>query len=377
MNLNKVATSRMGMWHRPFEHDINEVQQTLKELHDLGITDLFVETYFNGQLIMDSPHALLSKHAFVGTYAAYGSNLLDAFVQEGKRYGIHIHAWVENFFVGRFENVEDSMWYHHYPEWILKNRDGTWLQKNEVNYLFLDPANPKVTQYTYHLYQDILSVNGLESLHLDYIRYPLMYNITPPMIGDDVGYTDYGLNEFAKCYSIQGSLIDQIAKPEIYQKWCQFRIGIIDDFVEKIFALSQTKQIGLSAAVFGNPDHAMKHKMQDWNTWLQKGWLYLILPMAYYKDQIRVYDEVYQMKQRIPHGVLLMAGIAPFMMHLSDVEHKAQVRASLQAGADGVAMFASQHYLSHHQMEKNIDYKAIHQMFKDMYQEDNTHETLD
>ena len=102
MNLNQVATSRLGMWHRPFEHDLNEVQQTLKELHNLGITDLFVESYFNGQLIMDSPYALLSKHDFVGTYAQYGNNLLDAFVQEGRQYGIHIHAWVENFFVGRF-----------------------------------------------------------------------------------------------------------------------------------------------------------------------------------------------------------------------------------------------------------------------------------
>lgn len=366
MNLNQVATSRMGMWHRPFEHDLEEVRKTLSELHELGITDLFVETYFNGQLIMDSSVSLLPKHAFVGEYQRYGTNLLKAFVEEGKSLGMDIHAWVENFFVGRFEKVEDSFWYHHKPEWILKHRDGSYLQKNEVNYLFLDPAHPQVQAYTYQMYQDILSIQGLASLHLDYIRYPLVYDINPPHIHDDVGYTAYSLNQFSKMNPIFDSVIEAIAHPEIYPKWCQYKVGIIDGFVHAIYLLAKKMNVVLSAAVFGNPDHAIKHKMQDWNQWLQNGWLKLILPMAYYKDSSRVYDEVIEMKKRIPQDVSLMAGIAPFMLHLSVADHKDQIHASLSAGADGVAMFASQHYLSHNFMSNDINKQDITQMFKEI-----------
>lgn len=377
MHQMKVATSRVGMWHRPFERNLHEVKHTLEELDQLGVTDLFVETYFNGQLIMDSLHAQLNHHTFVGHYDTYEKNLLRAFVEEGKKKNIRIHAWVENFFVGRFDDINDSYWQQHHPEWILKNRDGSSLQKNEINYLFLDPANPEVRAYTRKLYQEILEVKDLGSLHLDYIRYPLMYDINPPMISDDVGYTVYSLHEFSKLNHLEGSVKDLIATPKIYLAWCQYRMGIIDTFVNEIYQLAKAKNVGLSAAVFGNPEHAIKHKMQDWNTWLQKGWLELILPMAYYKDASRVFDEVKQMKSRLPKGVLMFAGIAPFMMHLTEEEHKAQYLASLNAGADGVAMFASQHYLSHHDMRENVDYPKIIQMFEDLRKKENTHETLD
>ncbi len=372
-----VATSRIGMWHRPFERNLQEVRQTLVALENLGVTDLFVETYFNGQLIMDSLHSLLNHHAFVGHYEVYGRNLLKAFVEEGKKKNIRVHAWVENFFVGRFDHVEDSFWHQHHPTWILKNRDGSSLQKNEVNYLFLDPAHPEVRAYTRKLYQEILAVEHLESLHLDYIRYPLMYDITPPNIFDDVGYTEGSLNEFSTLNHLEGSIIELLATPKVYQAWCTYRIGVIDSFVHEVYQLAKEKKVGLSAAVFGNPEHAIKHKMQDWNTWLQKGWLKLIIPMAYYKDSSRVFDEVKQMKSRLPKDVLMFAGIAPFMMHLSVDEHKAQYLSSLKAGADGVAMFASQHYLGHHDMKENVDYIKIVQMFEEVRKKENSHETLD
>jgi len=51
-----VSTLTYGVWHRPFERTIDEVKTTLKELKSLGISEIFIETYYNGQLIYPSKH---------------------------------------------------------------------------------------------------------------------------------------------------------------------------------------------------------------------------------------------------------------------------------------------------------------------------------
>lgn len=340
----------MGMWHRPFEKNLDEVKQTLTELKSLGMTELFVETYFNGQLIYESGVSLLQIHSFVGHYGPYGRNLLLAFIEEGKKCNIKIHAWVENFFVGRFEHVEDSFWFLNHSTWILKNRDQSYLQKNEVNYLFLDPANPEVQSYTLSIYEELMSIKGLASIHLDYIRYPLVYQVLPPQITDDVGYTDVTFNGFSKEYKVTGDIYKRVLEPDIYQKWCAYKMKIINDFIEKVYEMSLWFKCPISIAIFGDPNHAKIHKMQDWYKWIEKKMIDLVIPMAYYQASIKVFEEVSKLNKLVNHRAKVYAGIAPAYMKLSVIEHDLQIKASLDAGAEGVIMFATQSYLSHNFM---------------------------
>ena len=368
---------QLGMWHRPFERNLEEVQQTLKELKTYGIKDLFVETYFNGQLIYNSQICLLPKHHFVGTYGMYEDDLLKAFIMEGKKEGIRIHAWVENFFVGRFDQIEETYWYEQKKTWILINRDQTFLQKNEVNYLFLDPANEDVRNYVFSLYEEMIRLHqGLESLHLDYIRYPLVYDITPPKIQDDVGYTKVALDTFIRQHKLDGHIYDLLTDAHIYRLWCAFKMGIINTFVEKIYRLSQSKT-KLSIAIFGDPKHAQKHKMQDWSAWIEKNMIDLIIPMAYYKDEKRVFEEVSKLYQYVDGRAKVYAGIAPAYIGCDTDAHYKQLMASKDAKAEGVVMFATQNYLTKHFMGETNDRKDINLMFKAFMEEGKTNEQMD
>lgn len=357
-------TPLLGMWHRPFEKNLEEVKMTCHNLFDMGITSLFVETYFNGQLIYPSEVCLLPMHPFVGDYGPYGNNLLQALIETGKQYGIEIHAWVENFFVGRFERIEDSMWFQHDPEWLLINRDGSYLQKNEVNYLFLDPANPDVRQYTLNLYQEMMTIKGLASLHLDYIRYPLVYNIKPPMIADDVGYTPSLMTSFQSHHPIEGSLHEALTQDHHYQAWCQHKMMVITRFVQEVYALTQQENLQLSIAIFGDPDHAKKHKMQAWDKWIDEGWINIIIPMAYYQQSQRVMDEVTRLKAIVNDRATVYAGIAPAFMGLDRDEHAHQLHACREANVQGIIMFATQNYLTHSFM----GLKPNHEVWKSWFQ---------
>lgn len=354
----------MGMWHRPFERNIDEVRQTLKELNELGVTELFVETYFNGQLIYPSSVSMTPMHPFVGDYDAYGKNLLMAFIEEGKLVNIKIHAWVENFFVGRYDQMEDSFWYVNYQDWLLKNRDQTYLQKNEVNYVFLDPANPNVREYTLKIYKELMATYAIESLHLDYIRYPLVYQINAPDISDDVGYTRVALDEFAKQYKLQGDIYERLIEVDIYHDWCAYKIKVIDDFVFEVFKLAKESHRVLSIAIFGDPSHAIKHKMQDWATWIKQSWIDIIIPMAYYQKSERVYEEVKRLNELVNKRATVYAGIAPAFMKLDVTEHEKQCEASFHAGSEGMIMFATQNYLSHHFMGDSKDRHELQEMLK-------------
>ncbi|MFP4187752.1 MAG: hypothetical protein ACLFSU_06255, partial [Acholeplasmataceae bacterium] len=53
-----------GMWHRPYEKNLDEVIRTLDEMVDMGINMLYVETFWLGRLIYDSGVPGTHQHGF-------------------------------------------------------------------------------------------------------------------------------------------------------------------------------------------------------------------------------------------------------------------------------------------------------------------------
>lgn len=335
-----------GMWHRPFETTLDEVHQTLETLAKMHVTDLFVETFFNGKLIFESSRSLLPKHDFIGHYGRYGTDLLLAFIETGKTYGLKIHAWVENFFVGQYTSISDIPNYETYEPYFLRNRDGSILQKNEINYVFIDPAHPKVQKYIISIYQEIASHEYLGSLHLDYIRYPLSYHQTRGDLIDDNGYTTFAIKQFSRLYNIDGDVLELILNDQnVLSMWKRYKISRIDRMIRKIKIL--IPEIHISTAVFGNPEHALHLKMQNWKSWIDREWISFIVPMAYYKSQETIFQEITRMRS-LMIDVPIYAGLAPSFMGLSIQDELDSIHSALAAGSEGVVLFASQNYLDRH-----------------------------
>jgi len=232
-----------GMWHRPFESNLDQVRETLQNLSDMGINMLYVETFWMGRLIYDSQVPDTFQHYFtLGGYkdgtVDYGSNLLEAFIEEGKTYGIEVHAWVENFFVGYGTSYTDSPILKVHPEWALYNYDGTIPQKREVNYLFMDPANPETRDYLKAIYGEIAITMDVASIHLDYIRYPVAQNVTnPPSSNQDTGYSIYAEREFKSIYGYTGDVRNLvITNPQAALDWREYKTTVISDFVAGVYS---------------------------------------------------------------------------------------------------------------------------------------------
>ncbi|TVP85100.1 MAG: hypothetical protein EA375_05330 [Acholeplasmataceae bacterium] len=346
------AVDGRGMWHRPFERNLNEVRATLQEMVDMGINMLYVETFWLGRLIYDSNIPGTFQHGFTTQqgYGDYGTNLLLAFVEEGKHYGVEVHAWVENFFVGFGSSHFDSPILANRPEWASINFDGSIPQRSEVNYLFMDPANPEVRRYLKEIYAEIVMTTDVASIHLDYIRYPVAKHVRSPnpVNNLDTGYSDFAEAEFKFIHGLTGDLRTLVVEnATIANLWKQYKTGVISRFVAGVYhtVKNVNPEVVLSTAIFGNVQNAIDEKMQDWNSWIQDGYIDIIMPMSYYQSSLTVGSEVDRLTQLVGLNAFSYAGLAPTYMGFNAHYNTTQVQASLANRAQGTAMFASQFYM--------------------------------
>lgn len=356
LTLESRSVEGRGVWHRPFEADLAMVRQTLQGLNDLGINMLFLETFWMGRLIYRSDVPYTYQHAFtLGGYrddsVDYGTNLLLAFVEEAKVYDIEIHAWVENFFVGFGTNVNGSPILQARPEWSQLNHDGTLPQKFETNYLFMDPANPEVREYLKNIYVEMAGIDGVASIHLDYIRYPVNTNPRSPTNNGDTGYSAIAEREFMSLYGYSGDLRQLVVEnAQAAKDWQEYKTQNISMFVAGVYHRIKTHhpEVYLSTAIFGNVNNAIQTKNQDWQSWIDDGYIEMILPMAYYQSSLTVRNESINLNRLVGLNAFSYVGIAPSYMGFNDHLNTTQIQASLDAKAQGVTFFATQNYMLRH-----------------------------
>ncbi len=337
-----------AVWHRPTETSLEEIQQNLDEFEKNNFNLIFLESFYQGYSIFPSDTDLIKqKSKFKNAdYGKYGNDLLKAYIQEAKKRGIEVHAWVEDFFVGVEWNEPQSPILEQKPEWALVHYDGGIITPNENHYLFMDPAIPGVRQLLIDLYSEMTRDYDITGLQLDYIRYPVGH------YKSDSGYGEYSVNAFKEEYDIPEDanireVIDREKNPEMWEQWNQWKQNNITTFVKLV--RDELKDINpdltLSTAIFANPQEAINKKMQNWPLWVENGWIDVTAPMAYFRDTQTVVGNVESMVEKVNGIALNYAGIAPSFMGLPTRTNAEQTRAAQLGQAQGSAIFASQFVL--------------------------------
>ncbi len=354
-----------GFWHRPYETNLDQVRLTLQELKNMNVNMLFIETFWLGRLIYESSIPDTFQHGFtkIEGYESYGTNLLLAFYEEAKAYDIEVHAWVENFYVGNGPSYTDSPILNRFPNWSSINYDYSIPQRSEVNYLFMDPANPEVRQYLKNIYAEIVSMADVGSIHLDYIRYPVARDITStnPATNRDTGYSEFSEAEFKIMNNLEGDLRTLVvSNPTIASLWKAYKVQVITDFVKGVYytVKNVNPKVGLSTAIFGNISSAINEKAQDWQTWIEEGYVEIITPMTYYQSSITVASETNRLVNIVGDNAFSYTGLAPTYMGFNSYNNTLQVQAALQSNVIGTVIFATQFYL-----QSRNDYAPNQQLY--------------
>lgn len=198
--------------------------------------------------------------------------LLSRLVHMAKKAGLKVHAWIMTM-----NRPGDAVALQH-PDWYMVSRSGKscYDDRPYVDYYqWLSPSHPEARQHIYDLLEALAKVKGVESVHLDYIRYPDVflpiallpkYNLAQntELPDYDFDYSDASVNAFMKEY---GRDPRKREHPEIDMEWKQFRLNQIRNVVNHAYEIAHKYGKTLTAAVFPYPEMADHMVRQRWDKW--------------------------------------------------------------------------------------------------------------
>ena len=234
-----------------------------------------------------------------------GLDPLERLIRYGGTSGLHIHAWVNVFFVwshpDRALPKDRAHLVHAHPDWLLRPDGVSTLDPaggKDFEGIYTDPSNPAAREHTLEVYEDIVTRYRVAGLHYDYVRYPQVTYATSPE--DHKNVTTLVRESAARI---------RRARPNAV----------------------------ISAAVFPDQNIARDRVLQRWPAWAREGLVDLLCPMAYRRDSAEVARLLAAARAAAPKTEL-WGGL---MAYDGEVETlKTQVRAARDAGCEGAILFA-------------------------------------
>ena len=261
-----------------------------------------------------------------------------------KKEGLKVHAWIM-----AVNRPGDSIALQH-PEWYMVSRDGKSCFDNRPYvdyYQWLCPTRKESRNHILGLVEALAEVDGIESVHLDYIRFPDIflpigllpkYNLKQDteMAEYDFCYCDACVSAFEKEHHKNPR---ESKNTTIDMEWKQFRLNAIKALVDDAYKIVHKHNKKLTAAVFPYPEMADHMVRQRWDKW-QIDVVYPMIYHGFYNEEI---DWIgFATKQGVidlaPKNIEVKTGIyiPPFT---SADELRQAIRLAKENGAKGVSFF--------------------------------------
>jgi len=203
-------------------------------------------------------------------------------ISEAHKRGMELHSWCWIFAVGNIRHNPIIGKDPDYPGPVLTKygfslalarANGALLPNNQGEF-WIDPANPDGRQYIKNLLTEIASNYNVDGVQLDYIRYPFNNK------GTEMGYDWVGRRRFEQETGLCLDNFDETTR----QLWQAWKIQQVSSFVEDISKTLKSMKPGfrISAAVYATPHRLRLNAIQqEWETWVQNGWVDTLNPMSY------------------------------------------------------------------------------------------------
>ncbi len=276
------------------------VRKTVINCKNNGLTDIFVVVW-NGGVTM-YPSKVLKQYIGKEQSAVFkGFDPLKAFVEEGHKLGLRVHAWFEFGASYAYKDSSANGWLEKYPSWVGKNSNGALLKKN--GFFWWNAINPDVQSFLQQMILEVVKNYEVDGIQGD-DRLPAM-----PAEG---GYDTYTAQLYNKEFSKQP--MPQNPKEPAFLQW---KADKVSNFGKELY--QAVKKIRLNCIVSWAPSiypWSKEQYLQDWPKWLNEGYADYIIPQLYrYKigDYERVLKELSSqvsstLKHKIFPGILTSLG---------------------------------------------------------------------
>jgi uncharacterized lipoprotein YddW (UPF0748 family) len=206
------------------------------------------------------------------------------------RQGIEVHAWLNVYYA--WSDAKNAPPPTHvvtkHPEWILSDARGVrmdhvppskWKSQGMEGY-FISPGVPEFRRHMADVVRELVGAYGVDGIHLDYIRYPnKTYSFDP--VSRSQFLLKYGFDpvELSGDRAALEKMLGARSLATMDSVYSEERAAQVDSMILAVHDACGGKP--LSAAVIADPASARAEKGQDWATWVNKGWMDFVVPMAY------------------------------------------------------------------------------------------------
>jgi uncharacterized lipoprotein YddW (UPF0748 family) len=285
-------------------------------------------------------------------------------IREAHDAGLRVHAWINLNLVSSAAELppsRDHVVYRH-PEWLMVPREiaqevakldatspayigklarWTRAQPETIEGLYASPLQPDAAKYAETVVADITTRYDVDGIHLDYARYP----------NDQFDYSRYAIAAFRAERRAQlpaplraeldrQQEIDLFAYPDRFPaEWTTFRRARMSALMMRLRTTVKTARPGTIMTVAAAPDaqEAFDHRLQDWRTWIESGFVDAICPMAYTQEPARFAEQIAAARD-IAGGHAIWAGIGAY--RLTPAQTVDNIQTTRRLGTGGFILFS-------------------------------------
>ncbi|GBU08668.1 hypothetical protein AwDysgo_19990 [Bacteroidales bacterium] len=323
-------TAIKGIWVTNVASDALDsrakIEQTVQVCKQSGITDIYVVTWNRGRTLY--PSKIMKDMLDLPIMERFeGRDPLQEMIEEGHKAGLKVHAWFEFGFSSSYGENGGAILAKH-PQWKAIDNEGKLVSKN--GFEWMNAMDPEVQNFVKSLVMEVVNNYDVDGIQGD-DRLPAM-----PSLG---GYDDYTVDLYKKEHN--GN-----TPPQDYKDadWLTWRADKLSDFLGILYAEVKAAKPNMivSMAPSIHP-WAKEEYLQDWPTWLNKGFCDYVIPQVYRYNienytttlNAQVSNLSQEQKSKFFAGVLLQVnGKNPSQGFLDSM-----IVANRKAGIDGEAFF--------------------------------------
>ncbi len=287
-----------------------------------------------------SKFMMASEHGLSGAFLS--KSVPSSIIEEAKQSGLEVHLW--RMIIDRPDIFREDK----RRDWYMINRNGVSCADNPPYvdyYRWLCPNHPDVLPFLKNEIIELLKIDAIDGIHLDYIRYPdviLPIGLQPKynLVQDrefpefDFCYCDNCREKFLNDY---GKDVGSIKSPEDDKDWLEFRLKSINTIVNELSSVVSSHNKKITAAVFPTPENARSTVRQDWANWDVDS-VYPMLYHGFYNENIEwIGDCIVSGFNETNHKLPIYAGL--YLQDLSPEELKDTISIVKKRGGAGISLF--------------------------------------
>ncbi|MEM8909234.1 MAG: family 10 glycosylhydrolase [Bacteroidota bacterium] len=267
------------------------IEKAVERCAHYGFNTIFVVTWNRGYTLY--PSAIMEKGFGIAIDPQHmGRDPLQEVIDAAQAYDIDVYAWFEFGFSSSYQEADGGQILRQKPQWAARDTAGQIVTKN--GFQWMNAFDPEVQDFVLSLVKEVTNNYAIKGIQGD-DRLPALPSLA--------GYDDLTVKQYQATHDGRLPPWDCF-DPE----WVDWRAKRLNQFMERLYrelkSLRPNLVISMSPSIF---PWSKQEYLQDWPTWVAKGWVDMICPQIY-----RYQSERY----RYELNKIVTEQIAPEQQHL-------------------------------------------------------------